>query len=169
MSDWSEMLKPTDINTEAGHIKRYVTSLSGPQLIIVLGIAISGLAAFINTYNAITKINAQIQQCTDSPQLRSALNKQFIVILVLSCFAVVLGIFLAWLFRKATNQRQLLTLGIIAIGIFGILYAISIKFQYVANDLKLGLSWVSLAAFIILGFFLSSKQITIKTPDVSWT
>ena len=153
----TESLKPGSFDEESGHFKRLFT-LSNWQYVVILGIAISGLAAFVNTYDAWSGINAKLAACTQDPVLKKELNTQFIVILVLSCLAVLLGIILAWIFRSKLNQRKIITLGITTAGVLGILYALSIKFQNTTNAAKLGVSWVSFLAFLILGYFISSNK-----------
>jgi len=165
---YAQQLKPGTFAEESENIKKYF-QLNSWQYLVILGIAVSGLAAFVNTYDAWTNINSRIKSCAQSDALKKELRTQFIVILVLSCFAVVLGIILAWFFRGQQNQRRVLTLGIITTGIFGILYAISIEFQNVTNKVKLGVSWVSFLGFLILGFFLSTKKsVSLTTPSLSW-
>lgn len=147
---------------EATHIKNTI-SLKGWQYAIVVIIALSGLAAFVNTYNAWSDIGTNLSACRNTDPLKQELNTQFIVLLIVSCVALVLGIALAWLFRKQSNQRQILTMGIITMGILGIVYAISIKFQDVTNSVKLGVSWTIFILFVIIGFFASSKaKVTVE-------
>lgn len=154
-SKLAERFKPGSFVTEKEHFTRYF-NISGWQLIVIAGIAISGIAAFANTYDAITGVNKDLEQCEESSSIKSKLNAKFIVILVLSCLAVVGGILLAWFFRTQSNQKRLLTLGITSGGVLGILYALSIKFRNTTNLAKLGISWISLLAFLLLGFFISS-------------
>lgn len=143
---------------EIERAKSYFQGFSNWQVLVIIGIAISGLASFVNTYDAWSKINTQIQAALQTGTIQKELNTQFIVILVLSCLAIALGIVLAWLFRHATNPRRIVTLGIITAGIFGILYAVSMKFQTASTIYKLGASWGAFLAFIILGFVLSSRD-----------
>ena len=147
-------LMPESFGIEKENITKYF-SLNSWQFLVVLGIAISGLAAFVNTYDAWSGINSKIQTCAQSDALQKELNTQFIIIMVISCLAIVLGIILFWLFRNQKNQRRLVTMGITTTGIFGIIYALSIKFQNATNKIKLGISWTSFIGFLILGFFIS--------------
>lgn len=142
-------------------------TLNNWQYLVILGIAISGLAAFINTYDAISGINKKTQICAQSSLLQKELNTQFIVLIVLSCFAIVLGIILAWIFRSGTNQRKIVTLGIMTVGIFGIIYALAIKFYQFSISAKLGISWVAFLGFLILGYFISSGKKMSFIPE-SW-
>jgi hypothetical protein len=157
MSDMRKQLTPGTLAEEKANAHRFFT-LNNWQYIVILGIAISGLAAFITTYNAVTKINKDLLTCENSVALKHALNTKFLIVLILSCIAVFIGILLAWLFRANANQRKLLTIGITTMGIFGILYAIGIKFRGTTNNLQLGISWITFLAFLILGFFFSSQD-----------
>lgn len=149
----TERLKPGSYSVEKANVSRYFT-LNAWQYLVILGIAVSGLAAFATTYDAITGIDTKMAVCEQTGDLKHQLNIKFIVILVLSCLAVVFGIIMAWFFRSQENQRRLLTLGITTSGILGILYALSIRFTSTSNLVKLGISWGSLLCFLLLGFFL---------------
>jgi len=158
-----EVAKPESkfsITNEAGAMKNYFT-LQSWQLLVILGIALSGLSTFVTTYNAWSGINTNVQACAQSSLLQKKLKTKFIVILVLSCLAVVLGILLAWFLRRNPNPRKLFTLGITGVGVFGIIYAIALKFQNVTDKVKLGVSWASFVAFLLLGFFLSYGGVTV--------
>ena len=167
------MTDVTDAIVEAGRWKGYnkelaiaarYFSMSPWQILVILGIGISGLTTFVTTYDAITNINAQIQTCTRSDPLRRQLNIQFIVLLILAILAILIGIILAWLLRNATNTRRIMTLGIIVAGIFGIIYAISIKLanSTLSSVLKAGLSWTVFIGFLIAGYFVSRKNPLVK-------
>lgn len=136
--------------------QRYFKGFRTWKIVAILGIAISALATFINTYDAITNINSQIQVCTQSESLKRELNKQFIVLIVFSCLAIIFGIIIAWLLRHSTNPMRIITMGIIFGGVFGILYAISIRLQSstMSSVLKAGISWSFFIGFIIWGFIM---------------
>ncbi|BCS83312.1 hypothetical protein QLL95_gp0811 [Cotonvirus japonicus] len=153
----TERIKPGTFTSERGHFARYF-NVSGWQMIVIAGIAISSIAAFATTYDAITGLDKKIESCEQTTEIKKQLNTKFIVILVLSCLAVVLGLLLAWFFRTQANQRRLLTLGITGGGLIGILYSLSLRFRNATNLVKLGISWVSLLAFVLLGFFISSGK-----------
>lgn len=142
-------------------VKNYF-DLKNWQIIVIFGIAISSVASFINTYDYLSGINDKLISCTESDVLQKQLNVQFIVVIVLSCLAFILGVILAGIFRK-DNKKKLVTLSLVASGIAGILYALNIKFQNTTNIIKLSISWASLAAFILIGFFLSTHKKTL-TP-----
>jgi heme O synthase-like polyprenyltransferase len=151
-------LKPRALGEEAKDIRRFF-ALNTWQYFIIIGIAISGIAAFVNTYDAWRSISKKMQECTNSNPLKKELKIQFIVMLTLSILTLLLGLILLWIFRNKENQRRLITLGTITIGILGIVYSISIKLQDVTNIVKLGVSWVSFAAFLVLGFFFSRPKL----------
>jgi hypothetical protein len=148
-------------------LKNYF-KMSAWQYVVILGIAISGLATFINTYNAFSRINENLEgcihACPQSLEIYQSLQTQFIIILILSIVAILFGILLFWLLRKAENQRRIITLGIITAGIFGIFYAISIRFNSLATGFKVAISWAAFIAFLILGFLIGKG----KSVQISW-
>ena len=148
-------LKIGSLNTEKGNLGRMFT-LTNWQYIVILGIALSGVTAFVNTYNTWSQINAKLEACENSKDMKKQLHIQFMIILVLSILALILGILLAWYFRTKTNQRQILTIGIMTTGIFGILYAISMKLRNLSNGIQLGISWIAFVGFLFLGYYISS-------------
>ena len=164
----TKQFAPGSLADETGYASKYF-NLDIWHYLIIIGIAVSGLAAFVNTYDAISGINANMQACSQTDVLQKELNTQFIVLLALSCFAVLLGLILAWFFRKQDNQRRLITLGIITIGIFGILYALTIRFQYTSNTIKLFASWITFLGFLVLGWFLSQRAKNVKVhASITW-
>ena len=166
-TSWKENLTPGSFGEEAKNFKKYL-SLDTWHYLVIIGIAVSGLAAFVSTYDAISGINNAVKICTESNVLKKEIDIKFIVLLVLSCFAVILGLVLAWFFRGQDNQRKLLTLAIMTTGIFGILYALTIKFHNASNTFKLFASWLTFLGFLVLGWFLSTKKnVKVVTP-IDW-
>ncbi len=90
----TERLKPGSYSVEKANVSRYFT-LNAWQYLVILGIAVSGLAAFATTYDAITGIDTKMEVCEQTGDLKHQLNIKFIVILVLSCLAVLFGIIMA--------------------------------------------------------------------------
>lgn len=162
-NQYTQRFKPLSYNEELEHARKFFT-LNTWQYLIILAIGISGTAAFVNTYDALSNINSKLIECTQSAALQKELNIQFIVILVLSCVAIVFGALLAWFFRAQENQRKLLTWGIISAGIFGIVYALSVRFQSATNKWKIIISWFAFLFFMALGYFLSTGNITYTNP-----
>ena len=161
-SSLSNYLKLKNFGEEYKAIQNYF-SLTTWQFLVIIGIAVSGIAAFINTYNMWTNINANWNACANSGALKKELQIQFIVLLVVSIVAILIGILLAALFRHSKNPRRLVTLGIVTAGILGTVYAISMKFQNSSNAVKLGISWFAFLAFIILGIFMSTGYTITET------
>lgn len=165
---WTDRIKPKSMKEETKALKKYFR-LDVWHYLIIIGIAVSGLAAFINTYNAISDIDKNMKACAQTYTLQKEFNTQFIVLLVLSFFSVLLGLILTWFFRNQENQRRLITLGIMTVGIFGILYALTIKFQTASNTIKLFASWITFLGFLVLGFFLSTKSnVKFTVPKIDW-
>ena len=159
-------LKPGSLAEEKVNLMK-TFSINNWQYAVILGIAVSGIAAFVNTYDAISNINKNRQTCTQTDQLKHELNVRFVILIILSCLALLIGLLMAWSFRTSENKHQVLTLGLASGGILGILYAVSTKFQNTTNAVKLGVSWISLAAFIILGFLIGTGKIGNKTPEIT--
>ena len=124
------------------------------QIAAVFGIALSAVAAYITTYNAISKINIDIQQ---DPNLTQKLKVRFIITLVISCLAVVVGIFLAYWFRNSLHKViPILGLGLAGAGILGIIYGLVSRYQTsTGQGIKVGISWVALLIFLGLGWWSS--------------
>lgn len=143
----SEVLTP---NIES--FNRYF-SLSPWQFVILLGLAISGFVAFVNTYNYLASIDKSLQNCANTnSQFQQQIHAQFIWLLVISIIAIVVGFLLAWLLHKKTHTYKLVVLTIILIGSFLLAYAINLKLEASVNlGWKLGLPWTAFLFFILLG------------------
>jgi hypothetical protein len=137
-----------------------LTALNNWQLMIIFGTALSGMASLVNTYDYVSGINNKVQQCNQSADVEALLKTRFIVLLVLSSLAIVLGILFGFIFRN--NPKRLVTFGLGAAGVFGILYAIYSWYQYtpIGNATKLGVSWGAFVLFLLLGFLYSQQKIT---------
>jgi len=128
-------------------------SLNKWQMFIILGIAISGIAAFINTYDALFKIDEKMAKCAESDALSHDIKIRFIVLLVVSCLAVALGIILAIVLTVLKkNPKWVLVFSLVIAGVLGVLYAVVTNYSKADTGVKLGISWASLIAFVILGF-----------------
>jgi hypothetical protein len=150
-----EQLTPGSINSELGNIKRYF-DMAAWNYVIVFLIASTGLAAIVNTYDAISGINKKKEEC-EKLSLKNYTLTKFIIMLIFSIFAIGIGLFLAFFFRKNTNQRRMISLGIITIGVFGVIYSLSLQFQDISKNAVLYTSWVLFILSILLGWFLSTK------------
>ena len=139
------------------------------QFFIILGVAVSGIAAFINTYDAIAKIDSKLANCAESAALANTLKIRFIIMLVLSCLAIIIGIVLSWVLRN--NPKLILTFGLITTGLLGIIYAVVTKYNKAEMGVKLGISWISLLAFVILGYLLDSGKLggSIESNEIELT
>jgi F0F1-type ATP synthase membrane subunit c/vacuolar-type H+-ATPase subunit K len=100
-SKWKNVFMPGTMEMETSNAKRYF-NLDIWHYLIIIGIAASGLAAFVATYDAVSDINKNIQACINSGDLQSELNTKFIVVMALSAFSIVLGVVMAWILR---NQK----------------------------------------------------------------
>lgn len=156
----SQRAKWLGFQNELSIAKNYFAGFTTWQVIAIMGIAISGLMTFVNTFDAITKINQKVQTCTQSADIKKAYNDQFITLIVISCLAIVVGIIVAWLLRGSVTPRKVITMGIIFSGVFGILYAVSIKLQNSTMNsvLKAGGSWVIFVGFLIWGYLMGRQK-----------
>lgn len=162
-----EQLTPGSVNSELDNIKRYF-DLAAWNYVIILLIASTGLAAVVNTYNAISGINKKKEECEKTVLKNYTLTK-FIIMLIFSILMIGLGLFLAFFFRKNTNQRRMVSLGIITAGIFGVIYSLSLQFQDISKNAVLYTSWLLFILSIILGWFLSTKSgVKIKAPKLKY-
>ena len=155
---WKDQLTTlaSSIDTKA-EVKKY--NLDKIQFFVVLGIAISGLAAFINTYNAISGINENMINCAQTDELNSELTLQFIIMLTISIIIIIVGVIFMILFRDDSGLLKIIALSTVTIGIFGIIYAISIQLQKFTNAFKIGFSWLIFIIFIILAIVFRNKHI----------
>jgi hypothetical protein len=137
----------------------YSLKLTKLQYLIILGTAISGLSSFVTTYDAIAKTAEKQQVCEETEDYKQALQTRFIVLMVLSCVAVVIGFILGFMFNRSesVNKHNVVTYGVITAGLFGIIYSLFSKFNTTTASMaiKLTMSWSSFLAFIALGFYFS--------------
>ena len=129
--------------------------LSPWKYLIILGIGITGLTTYATTYNAIAA--SKNEPCPLSEELQKKYQTRFIVTIVLSIVAIILGILLAYFFR--TNSYAFLTLGLTTAGIFGLSYALISKFaQGVSLPVQTGISWGAFIIFVIAGFMIDHYE-----------
>lgn len=121
--------------------------LSYFQLFIVLGLAITGLAAFINTYDYFGISKEMV--ANQSASLQHKLKVRFWVVISLSIIAIVLGIILGYLLRS--RKALIFPVGLLVGGIFGIIYSLFTKYSKIGTDVQLGISWTTFIGFILLG------------------
>jgi magnesium-transporting ATPase (P-type) len=149
---WAQRIYGEGLKKEQANLQKYF-DLSIWQILIILGLAISLLAAFVTTYNYAAKTDVL---CTPTEEQKKKLNTQFIVVLVMGILALVVGILLSWVFRRGTRSR-LITLGVAAAGLFAIVYSLTIKYANASRSVKVGVSWASLAVFVVLGILFGSS------------
>jgi NADH:ubiquinone oxidoreductase subunit 3 (subunit A) len=153
----AQNIKPGTVSEELTYLKQYL-ALDWTQYIIILGIAASGVAAFVSTYDAITDINKNMKACLNTDPLKKERNIQFAIILVVAVLAIIIGIIMSVFFRKQENQHRVLSLGVITTGILGLLYAISMQFQSASNTIKLVSSWAVFIVFIMIALVYNLKK-----------
>ena len=136
-------------------MSNYALELSTTQFLVIIGIAVSGVAAFVNTYNAIAGINYLEPAVKESQNLQNVMRTRFIVFLVISILLIVVGGGLAFSFRNSENKRKVISYGLITAGILGLIYTLTEQFKGSSMAAKLAVSWIALIIFLAIGFFLS--------------
>jgi len=129
-------------------------SLTAWQYGIIGGLAVSGFATLVTTYDAIANTEGWTE-CQPAPgvDVEHKSQTRFLVILIFSILAVIAGIIL-----KLLLDYQLYGYGLITAGVVGILYSMFIKIANVNIAIKTSVSWVTFLAFLGLGFFSESAK-----------
>lgn len=125
--------------------------------LIMVGIAASGIAAFVNTYDLLVGMDNEIAHCQNNDLLQSKLHIRWVVLLLFSVLLMLAGILLAWTFKTEINQRKFLIVSLILTGILGTIYAIIVKFKNVTGGFKMVTSWIVFLVFLVYGWYLSRK------------
>lgn len=139
----------------------YAVQLSATQFIVVIGIAVSGIAAFINTYDAIAGIRKLTPTIEETPELRKALKTRFLVFLSISAILIVIGVILAFV-THGSGRGKVISYGLMTAGVLGFIFTLNDRFKGYSIAAKLAVSWISLIVFIALGFYLSKGVPTIS-------
>lgn len=142
--------------------KDYFTGFSSLQIIVILGIALFGVATFITSYDAINGTNKRLYGYQLSSEFIKANRTKFIVILVLAIVAIVMGLFLSWLFRQKQHNHRMITFTLTLAGLIALIYAIWIRF---VNNQATGITLAVVCgtiffAFLVLGF-IANKGATV--------
>ena len=166
VSDYLEDIKQAAYETKDSAL--HYKELDTPSFIIILGIAISGLAAAVYTYEAITNISEEYVNCANSDSLKTKLNWEFGILLTCSILAIILAIVMFIFLRKSRGGHRILVLSVLTLGIFGTVYSLSIPFQSAVNSAKLFLSWGLLLFFIGCGFFMSYIHRKNSKSDITY-
>lgn len=133
-------------------------SLSTTQIIVILGIIIFGMATFINTYNAITTLESDIGTILDNNKIQRDLWIQFGWTIGFSLLMLVISGILIFIFK---SRPKILVVGFSTLGIFGIIYAFLVRFQYSATpnqtwaNIKMYISWALFIMFIVVGIIMT--------------
>ena len=129
-------------------------ALSPYQYGIIAGLAASGFATLITTYDAIAQPDSW-ENCTPVPDVDIQKKKQtkFLTVLIISILAVIAGMII-----KILLDYQLYGYGLLTAGIVGITYALFSKLADVSIAVKTSISWISFLAFLALGFFSESTK-----------
>lgn len=139
--------------------KDYIGHFEGTtaKVAVAFAIAITGLAAFVKSYNTFGNINSEIQQCTQqSPDLNNKLRTQFIVLMVVCGVCALVGLLGTIMIKtKYVDQKNILVipLALLFFGIFGMLYALAIYFRNQSDNFLVVAYWLLFFASLVLGFF----------------
>lgn len=131
--------------------------LNSKKIGVLIGAAISGLAACVNTYDVISGVNTLQEKCDESDALKKSMTVRFGIILALSSLAIIAGIVVGVITRKDIKLMPVIIL--ILAGILGIIYIVVDRYiRSSSNFVKLGLSWASLIGFVVIGYMMSKSS-----------
>lgn len=130
------------------NIGRY-TEIDNTQMMIILGIAISGMASIINLYDATTGYTLKQDECKESDSLKKATTVRFAMLLVISILIMGLGMYMVY---KPDSNRTM-ALGLVIAGLFGFLYALSSGIRGAQSPIKTILSLGTFVFFVVYGYF----------------
>jgi cytochrome bd-type quinol oxidase subunit 2 len=127
-------------------------ALDGTRIGIAAGLALSGIASLVSTYDAIAKKDNDFQSDTAN----QAQKTRFIVLISLSGVAFVLGIILGFVLKKHPWTMISSSLGIG--GAVGIIYSLVAYYRNSENWkwISLAGSWGAFIMFGIAGFIMGS-------------
>jgi uncharacterized membrane protein len=151
----TEVEKTFKVSDLLNDMKKF-TEFNPTQVAIVVGAAVTGIAAVANTYDVLFGVNKAVKECEQDDDTNKILKTRFIVFLVLSSLAIVLGIVLGVLTR---GNWKMTALGLSMAGIAGIVFSLYNWYQYstFSTTVRLGGSWGLLAVFIVLGFIFGTS------------
>ena len=124
-------------------------SLSNKQILAFVGLGITAYAAFVAIYNSATGISKEnaVTESAD-PTLIAKRNTQFIVMIIISCLAIVLGLIVSYVIR--TSSWIIIPLAVALMGVLGLIYSIGIKSN---EKVQMGLSITLFIIFLIYGIY----------------
>jgi len=126
--------------------------LNNKQVIVLIGIAVTGLISFASTADSASGLStAEIE----NPDLQAKYNKKFIIVIIFASLALAIGICLSAALYYYGKTQTVVSTGLILAGILAFLYSIFLKNRNVTNKVKLVLSWGSFLVFVLLGFLLA--------------
>lgn len=128
-----------------------IASISLLHLLIIIGLAISIIMVIINSIDVHYGISNEINANTTIPaDVQQKLNTEFWTIIGISIALIVIGGIIAFAIRHKKSPYFIVPIAMILIGVFGILYGISIKIRTTDPYYKLIASCISTIVFIIL-------------------
>lgn len=124
-------------------------SLTTKQILAILGLGISAYAAFVAIYNSASGIQNDIAAAeTSNTNFARKRSTQFIVMIIISCIAIVLGLIISYVLRK--SSWIILPLALSLMGVLALVYSIGIK---TSDKVQLGLSITLFIIFLIFGIY----------------
>lgn len=150
----SSMSRKQRFSEKMGNVKDKFQGLDTSEMMIILGISISGMATVINFYDSVSGFSEKQNKCKEDDTYKKAATIRFAVILVISILILAFGIY--WLQKK--NSNKVISLGILTTGLFGILFAITTRVSTIRNTVKTYGSLGVLALFLAVGVFGKNKS-----------
>jgi len=121
------------------------------QWIMLFGLAITSIMAFVSVYDVASGINRkEIQANATNPSLAHSYEVQFIVMMVLSIVAIIFGAVVGKIMQK--SKWRFVAYSVLLAGILGFMYSINLRLKAYPKT-KMGLS-VSLFLLFLLGTLL---------------
>lgn len=140
----------------------YALQVTVLQFFIIIAIAVSGMATFVNTYDAIAGINKMTPTIEKSPELQKAEKTRFYVFLCISLILFFIGAIMAYIMNKNQNQRKIISYGLMTAGLLGFVFTLTDRFRGYSIGAKLAVSWIALIVFIVIALFIT-KSLPIDT------
>lgn len=156
--DWKQYIVSSKDDL-LGNIKS-LTNIEPVDAVLAVAIATAGIIAIVNTYNTLSDINELKNACVEGSDLSDDLKTQAIILGVLGGIGVIIGVLM--LMALKTPGTKLLSLSILILGFYGIVYSIIVSSRNATSKVKLWSSWIVfilLAALGIYRSFVAQKKI----------
>lgn len=117
---------------------------------LILGVALTGIAALSTTYDVITGIDDDERACANVDPLKHKLNSKFWVALAVGCIFMLFGLVLTYAFHKKSNKFYTgFVVALLLMGAFTILYALQMQIKHWSSWPRLATMWGLFILFVI--------------------